>query len=138
MSNKALRIMIADREHSRRVAIERDFNKMGYFAIAPASDLEEVLALLEYGTAIFDLVLINAQLAHSDRFNMLTFRLNNFRVRHSFIYNVPELRITMLSKSSALRMTLSPLQQPNDQDIKGLLLKVDPPVLHKFNPMLGR
>lgn len=138
MRNKALRIMIADPEHSRRAAIERDFNRKGYFSIAPASELEEMLTLLEYGTAIFDLVLINALLANNSRLNMLMFRLNNVRVRHSVIYNVPDLRISMLSKSSALRMTLSPLQQPNIHDIKCLLLKLDPPVLHRLNLILAK
>lgn len=62
MINKGLRIMIADPEHIQRLRLERDFNRQGYYAIAPVSSLDDMFTLLNYGGRGFDLVLINASL----------------------------------------------------------------------------
>ncbi|AZP71805.1 hypothetical protein EJJ20_20640 [Pseudomonas poae] len=62
MINKRLRIMIVDPAHPERLRLERDFNRQGYYAIAPVSSLDEMSALLEYGDLRFDLVVINADL----------------------------------------------------------------------------
>ena len=93
MTNKALRIMIADPQHFQRLRLERDFNYQGYYAIAPVSSLEEMLNLLEYGDSVFDLVMINASLATSFRFNLLAFCMDHPLIRQAFIYDVPERRI---------------------------------------------
>lgn len=63
MPNKALRILIADEQHFHRMKVERLFNQLDYYRVAPAQDLEELLTLVEYGCEPFDLVVINAALA---------------------------------------------------------------------------
>ena len=50
MTNKALRIMIADPQHFQRLRLERNFNREGYYGIAPVSNLEDMLVLLEYAS----------------------------------------------------------------------------------------
>lgn len=63
MINKKLRIMIVDPQHHERLRLERDFNRQGYYAIAPVSSLDEMRTLLEYGDLRFDMVVINPDLA---------------------------------------------------------------------------
>ncbi|PQZ91460.1 MULTISPECIES: hypothetical protein [Pseudomonas] len=67
MIKKNLRIMIVDPRHHERLRLERDFNRQGYYAIAPVSSLDEMRALLDYGNLRFDLVVINPDLAATMR-----------------------------------------------------------------------
>jgi CheY-like chemotaxis protein len=62
LSNKSLRILIADEQHFNRLRIERWFNQLNYFRIAPVQNLDELLSLVEYGGEPFDLLVINAAL----------------------------------------------------------------------------
>ncbi|HCT05215.1 MULTISPECIES: hypothetical protein [unclassified Pseudomonas] len=90
MINKALRIMIADPQHHQRLRLEQDFNRQGYYAIAPVSSLDEMLTLLDYGGLGFDLVLVNASLAASERFDLSAYCLEHPRVGQALIYAVPQ------------------------------------------------
>jgi hypothetical protein len=127
MINKALRIMIADPQHFQRLRLERDFNREGYYCIAPVSSLEEMLTLLEYGDTAFDLVLINASLTLDVRFNLLAFCLDHLLIRQAFIYDVPEHRLVRLGAKVKARIVFSSIQLPEGVPIKQLIHKVDPP-----------
>ncbi|MBK5416167.1 response regulator [Pseudomonas sp. TH31] len=111
MINKALRIMIADSQHFQRLHLERDFNREGYYCIAPVSSLEEMLTLLEYGDTAFDLVLINASLTLDVRFNLLDFCLDHPLIRQAFIYDVPEHRLARLGAKVKARIVFSSIQR---------------------------
>ncbi|MGH8350020.1 MAG: chemotaxis protein CheY [Pseudomonas sp.] len=86
MPNKSLRILIADAHHFNRLRIERRFNQLGYFRVAPVQSLDELLPLVEYGCEPLDLVLVNGAMANGalDLFNFLA---DNPQVRHGFIFN---------------------------------------------------
>jgi len=86
LPNKSLRILIADAQHFNRLRIERLFNQLGYFRVAPVHSLDELLALVEYGCEPLDLVLVNAAMAGGalDLFGFLT---DNPQVHHAFIFN---------------------------------------------------
>lgn len=129
VTNKALRIMIADPQHFQRLLLERNFNREGYYSIAPVASLGEMLTLLEYGDTTFDLVLINASLAFNVRFNLLTFCLDHPLIRQAFIYGVPECRLALLSAQMKARIVFSSMQLPEGLPIKHLIHKVDPPTL---------
>ena len=60
MINKSLRILIADPQHFHRMKIERLFNRLDYFRVAPVQSLLELLTLVDYGCEPFDAVVINA------------------------------------------------------------------------------
>ncbi|EJM75498.1 hypothetical protein [Pseudomonas sp. GM55] len=86
MPNKSLRILIADTQHFNRLRIERLFNQLGYFRVAPVQSLDELLPLVEYGCAPLDLVLVNGAMANGalDLFNFLA---DNPQVHHALIFN---------------------------------------------------
>lgn len=85
MPNKALRILIADEQHFQRMRIERLFNRLDYYGVAPVQDLAELLRLVEYASVPFDLVVINASMADG-ALNLRHFFLDNPQVHHVLIY----------------------------------------------------
>jgi CheY-like chemotaxis protein len=86
LPNKSLRILIADAQHFNRLRLERLFNQLGYFRVAPVQNLNELLALVEYGCEPLDLVLINGAMA-SEGLDLLNFFADNPQVHHAFIFN---------------------------------------------------
>jgi CheY-like chemotaxis protein len=86
MPNKSLRILIADAQHFNRLRIERLFNQLGYFRVAPVQSLDELLPLVEYGCEPLDLVLINGAMA-SEGLDLLNFFADNPQVHRAFIFN---------------------------------------------------
>lgn len=89
MSNKSLRILIADTQHFNRLRIERLFNLLGYFRVAPVQSLEELLRLVEYGSQPLDLVVVNGALAGGS-LNLRSFFADNAQVRQAFIFNAQQ------------------------------------------------
>ncbi len=86
MPNKSLRILIADAQHFNRLRIERLFNQLGYFRVAPVQSLDELLPLVEYGCEPLDLVLVNGAMA-SGALDLFNYFANNPQVHHAFIFN---------------------------------------------------
>jgi len=89
LPNKSLRILIADAQHFNRLRIERLFNQLGYFRVAPVQSLDELLPLVEYGCEPLDLVLINGAMA-SEGLDLLNFFTENPQVHQAFIFNVQQ------------------------------------------------
>ena len=105
MTNRTLRILIADEQHFHRMKTERLFNQLDYYRVAPVQSLAEMLTLVEYGCEPFDLVVINASLA-GGALDLPGFFLDNCQVRHTLIY------------ASAL---------PDFASIQRLMTLIDPP-----------
>ncbi|UNM22700.1 response regulator [Pseudomonas sp. ArH3a] len=121
MINKTTRIMIADEEHPQRLRLERDFNHHGYYAIAPVCSLAEMLRLLEYGEAGFDIVLINAALSAGHRFDLSAFCLDHPLIHTALIYDLPEYRWLEFANHTDPRIFLSTLALPAGWPIKQLI-----------------
>jgi CheY-like chemotaxis protein len=86
LPDKSLRILIADAQHFNRLRIERLFNQLGYFRVAPVQSLDELLSLVEYGGEPLDLVLVNGSMA-SGALDLFSFFADNPQVHHAFIFN---------------------------------------------------
>lgn len=112
MINKALRIMIADAQHVRRLRLERDFNHQGYYAIAPVPSLEQLLDLIRYGEHGFDLLMVNAQLLIDEYVDVRDLLLHLPSSVHVLIYDVPACRLAMWSAEARGRIVCSPAQWP--------------------------
>ncbi|AZF11309.1 hypothetical protein C4J93_3113 [Pseudomonas sp. R2-37-08W] len=126
MINKALRIMIADAQHIRRLRLERDINHQGYYAIAPVSSREQMLDLLGYGERGFDLLLVNAQLVIRERFDLRDFLRDLASRVQVLVYDVPACRLAMLSAEALRHVVFSPAPWPEGGPVRALLSKVDP------------
>ena len=136
MPNKALRILIADTQHTHRIVLERLFNQLGYFRIVPVSHLQELLTLVEYGSEPFDLVVVNAQLA-GGALDLHDFVVYNPQVRHGVLYNAQPASqsTTPVARRSRLHLSQAPL--PDLASLRGLMERVDPQV-HELLQAWGR
>lgn len=126
MTNKTLRILIADPQHFHRMKIERLFNDLDYYRIAPVQDLAELLTLVDYGCEPFDLVVINAELAQGS-LDLLGFFLDNPQVRHALIYKEPSAPLQMNAGFAQENVQVSHAALPSAQTIRHLMALVDEP-----------
>lgn len=124
MINKTLRILIADPQHFHRMKIERLFNGLEYFRVAPVQSLLELLTLVDYGCEPFDVVVINAELA-AGSLDLPGFFLNNPQVRHALIYNEPSAPAPTPAGFAQENLQISPVALPNAAAIKHLMARVD-------------
>lgn len=124
LSNKSLRILIADEQHFQRMRIERLFNQLNYYRIAPVQDLAELLNLVDYGCDPFDLVVINAQLA-AGMLDLPDFFVDNRHVHHAFIYNSPQVQLPTVVVGAQQTVQMSHAALPDLASIQRLMSKVD-------------
>jgi hypothetical protein len=122
MTNKALRILIADQEHFHRMKIERLFNRLDYYRVAPVQNLSELLTLVDYGCQSFDVVIINAALARGV-LDLPKYFLDCPHVHHALIYND---RMAS-SVGTAARIRVIAAQLPDASEITRLMASVDKP-----------
>ncbi|TMU71039.1 chemotaxis protein CheY [Pseudomonas fluorescens] len=126
MINKALRILIADTQHFHRMKIERLFNSLDYYRVAPAQSLTELLTLVDYGCEPFDAVVINAELA-AGSLDLLGFFLDNPQVRQALVYNESTAPLQQASGFAQENVQVSHLTLPSKQSISQLMALVDTP-----------
>ena len=125
MTNKALRILIADEQHFQRMKIERLFNQLGYYRVAPVQQLEELLTLVEYGCEPFDLVVINAAMA-AGSLDLRGFLLDNSEVRNALVFNDTLAQFAPMSISGQKTIQVSTAVLPDLKGIQRLMSTVDP------------
>lgn len=123
MPNKALRILIADEQHFQRLRVERLFNQLGYYRVAPVHSLEELLTLIEYADRPFDLVVINAALSGA-ALDLASFFLDNPQVRHALIFDGAQLR--PIPAGGPQKVRISDAALPDLACIQRLMMTVDP------------
>jgi hypothetical protein len=127
MPNKALRILIADEQHFHRMKVERLFNQLDYFRVAPVNSLEELLTLVEYGCEPFDLVVINAALA-SGALDLPGFLRDNPHVHHALIYNAEQANWPPIPACSQQKVQISHGALPDLGTLALLMETIDLPV----------
>jgi len=125
LPNKALRILIADEQHFQRLRIERLFNRLDYYRVAPVQDLAELLTLVDYGSEPFDLVVINASLA-SEAFDLPGFFLDNPQVHHALIYDGEQMKWPSIPACGQQKVQMSLAALPDLACIQRLMTAVDP------------
>ncbi|MHC8376322.1 response regulator [Pseudomonas sp. MDT1-16] len=125
MSNKAIRILIADELHFHRMKVERLFNQLDYYRIAPVHSLGELLALVEYGCEPVDLVVINASLA-GRALNLLDFFLDNQQVHHALIYDGQQAQLPPIPACDQQTVQVSHATLPDLPSIQRLMAIIDP------------
>ncbi|KPU59906.1 response regulator [Pseudomonas fluorescens] len=123
MPNKSLRILIADAQHFNRLRIERLFNQLGYFRVAPVQSLDELLPLVVYGCEPLDLVLVNGAMANGalDLFNFLA---DNPQVHHALVFNEQQTSLAPVSG----KVQVSQAALPDLASITQLMSTVDRPL----------
>lgn len=117
---KPSRILIADEQHFNRLRIERSFNQLGYFGVAPVQSLEELLILVEYASEPFDLLLVNAALA-GGTLDLLDFCLDNGHLKRALIYNGLQAQLPAIPTEKPRKVQMSHAALPDSAMIEGLM-----------------
>jgi len=133
MPNKALRILIADEQHFHRMKVERLFNQLDYYRVAPVQNLEELLTLVEYGCEPFDLVVINAALA-SGALDLLGLLRDNPQMRYALIYNGERAQLPPIPACTQQKIQVSHVALPDLSTLTRLMSIIDPPVQEDDQP----
>ncbi|HEX4546793.1 chemotaxis protein CheY [Pseudomonas sp.] len=126
MTNKALRILIADPQHFQRMKIERLFNHLDYYRVGAAQSLSEMLSLVGYGGEPFDVLVVNADLA-SGSMDLPAFLLDGSPVRHALIYNEPSMLFEGPSGVARKNLQICNDGMPSASMIERLMARVDVP-----------
>lgn len=126
MPKRALRILIVDEQLIKRVLIEKQFNQLGYFRIAPFESFEDLLAIAEFAIEPFDLLVISNTLTTTRSFSVADFCRGCAKVRHVLIYDC----LTSTLAQSATRALSRQIKQvgglPDDETIRAFLRLIDP------------
>lgn len=126
MSNKALRLLIADADLLQRIKIEKMLNQLGYHRIAPLSSFDELQALTRTDGVAFDLLIINTALVHSRQVNLLKYCHDNPLIRHTLIYDGQCAQSSVVSVSVSQTLHLSLSQSPDFNSLRRCMEVVDP------------
>ncbi|MFP0196361.1 chemotaxis protein CheY [Pseudomonas sp. PHC1] len=123
MTDKTLRILIADLQHFHRMRIERLFNGLDYYRIAPAQNLAELLTLVDYACQPFDVLVVNAELAAgiADLRGLL---FDQSQIRWALIYGEPA-DCSCVPGHLGPRIITSPEALPSMGTIKQLMASVE-------------
>lgn len=125
MSNKSLRILIADEQHFNRLRIERWFNQLGYYRVAPVQNLDELLTLVEYGCEPFDLLVINAALA-GGKLDLMGFCLDNRQLYRVLIYDGQRAQLPPIPACEQQKTQVSHAVLPDLAALQRLMTIIDP------------
>lgn len=117
---KSLRILVADEQHFNRLRIERGFNQLGCFGVAPVQSLEELLTLVEYASEPFDLLVVNAALA-GGKLDLLGFCLDNTQLKRVLIYDGQQARLPAIPTEKPRKVQVSHAVLPDVQLLEGMI-----------------
>lgn len=123
MTDKTLRILIADPQHFHRMKIERLFNGLDYYRIAPVQSLAELLTLIDYGCQPFDVLVINAELAIGIE-DLRGFLFDHPQVRRALVYGEPA-DSSGVSRHFGAKITISSEALPSIHAIEQLMTWVE-------------
>ncbi|CAI8936004.1 Chemotaxis protein CheY [Pseudomonas sp. IT-P2] len=123
MTDKTLRILIADLQHFHRMKIERLFNGLNYHRIAPVQNLAELLTLVDYGCQPFDVLVVNAELA-SGIADLPGFLFDHPQIRRALVYGAPA-DSTGVPGHFEAKIITSPAALPSFDEIEQLMTSVE-------------
>ncbi|MHC8395847.1 response regulator [Pseudomonas sp. LB3P93] len=136
MPNKALRILIADEQHFQRMIIERLFNQLDYYRVAPVEGLASMLTLIEYGCEPFDLVVVNAALATGE-LDLLGYFLDNRQVRHVLIFDGQRAQLPLVQDYGHQKIQVSHAALPDLLCIQRLMTIIDTSPQERYQRYAG-
>lgn len=123
MTDKTFRILIADPQHFHRMKIERMFNGLDYYRIAPVQSLAELITLVDYGSQPFDVLVINAELAAGIA-DLRGFLFDHPQIRRALVYGEPA-NSSGVSRDFGAKIITSPSALPSIRAIEQLMTWVE-------------
>ncbi|AZD30803.1 hypothetical protein [Pseudomonas chlororaphis] len=127
MTNKALRILIADERHEQLLHIEKLLNRLDYYRIAPVRTFDE-LALLTSGPQLsLDLLIVNKALALPYGIDLQQFCRARPQIRHALFYDSLQPSFELLLHSPQQQVHACLADTPDADSLSLLMSIIDPP-----------
>ncbi|WP_454867166.1 histidine kinase [Pseudomonas lini] len=127
MSNKALRILIADENGDRLIQVEKLLNRLNYYRIAPVSSFDELRTLTQYAIEPFDLLIANKDLSVKKGVDLAEFCQGAPQIHHVLIYESQDLQRSLVPVHPHRPMYFSLPHIPDSGSIEDLMGLIDPP-----------
>jgi len=127
MTNKTLRILIADDQHFQRLKIEKILNQLGYFRIAPVHSFDEIETLTCCPSKPFDLLIISTALVAALDIDLEAFCRDTPLIRHALIYDSWQAQLPSMPEPLPPVVQVSLSGAPGSESLKQLMAMIDPP-----------
>jgi|APAra7269097451_1048561.scaffolds.fasta_scaffold00407_21 DNA-binding NarL/FixJ family response regulator len=127
MTNKTLRILIADDQHFQRLKIEKILNQLGYFRIAPVHSFDEIETLTCCPSKPFDLLIISTALVADLDIDLEAFCRDNPLIHHALIYDNQQAQLPPMPEPLPPAVRISLPGAPGSESLKYLMTMIDPP-----------
>lgn len=127
MTDKTLRILIADELDEQVVQIERTLNHLGYFRVVPVASLDELLTMVQSAFEPFDLLIANTDMAVRSGVDLPRFCKASPQVRHALLYEGQKVDLPQVADTSLLKVSVSVPQLPDSEVLKTFMEIVESP-----------
>ena len=129
MTNKTLRILIADEHPHQRLQLEKLLNGLGYYRIAPVESFEELQRLVQCALQPFNLLLGNIELASHAGVDLARFCRVNAQIQHALLYHSQHLKVPVVPQTERQAVSVSLPQVPDNDALQSFMAIIDSPVL---------
>lgn len=127
MTDKTLRILIADELDEQVVQIERTLNHLGYFRVVPVASLDELLTMVQSAFEPFDLLIANTDMAVRSGVDLPRFCKASPQVRHALLYEGQKVELPELGDPAQMKVSVSVAQLPDSEVLKTFMQIVESP-----------
>lgn len=125
MSDKMLRILVADDQHFQRIKIQRMLNQLGYFRIAPVQSFDEVEALTRFLNKPFDLLIVNSALVEATDIDIDEFCRENPLIHHALIYDSQKVNLPFIDEPMPAAVLINLSGAPESDCLRGFMDIID-------------
>lgn len=129
MTNKTLRILIADEHPQQRLQLEKLLNGLGYYRIAPVESFEELQRLVQCALLPFNLLLGNIELASHAGVDLARFCRVSAQIQHALLYHSQHLKVPVVPQTERQAVSVSLPQVPDNEALQSFMAIIDSPVL---------
>ncbi|AZD55525.1 hypothetical protein C4K19_3740 [Pseudomonas chlororaphis subsp. aurantiaca] len=126
MTDKTLRILVADKQHFQRLKIEKMLNQLGYFRIAPVQSFDEIETLTRFLNKPFGLLIINSALVAATDIDLDEYCRDNPLIHHALIYDSQEVELPSLPEPMPAAIQINLSGAPESSSLRGFMEIIDP------------
>ncbi|QCI13692.1 histidine kinase [Pseudomonas putida] len=129
MTNKSLRILIAEEHPGQRLQLEKMLNRLGYYRIAPVESFEELQRLVQCALQPFNLLLGSIELGTHAGVDMARFCRVNAQIQHALLYHPQHVTVPAVAPGQRQSVSVSLPQAPDNDALESFMAIIDAPML---------
>lgn len=129
MTNKSLRILIAEEHPDQCLQLEKMLNRLGYYRIAPVASFEELQRLVHCALQPFNLLLGSIELGNHAGVDMARFCRVNTQIQHALLYRPQHVAVPAVPPGQRQAVNVSLPQVPDNEALASFMAIIDAPLL---------